>query len=174
MTYRRLFCFVALTGALLSTTATAQVVDFGKYPNFSGQWSRPAGNPNNWRQVAGPPPYTAESEKKFAEVQAISKQGNPANWPSTFCIPTGMPAMMNLYNPMEIVITPAETYVLMSHNNDQIRRIYTDGRSWRRTASMNRPMPAIRSASGSMRMATANTTCSKSRRASSRTCEPTT
>ncbi len=38
--------------------------------------------------------------------------------------------MMNLYNPMEIVITPAETYVLMSHNNDQIRRIYTDGRSW--------------------------------------------
>jgi hypothetical protein len=48
MNYRRLFCFVA-TGALLSTTATAQVVDFGKYPNFSGQWSRPAGNPNNWR-----------------------------------------------------------------------------------------------------------------------------
>jgi hypothetical protein len=122
--------FRGLTGALLSTTATAQMVDFGKYPNFAGQWSRPAGNPNNWRQVAGPPPYTAESEKKFAEIQAISKQGNPANWPSTFCIPTGMPAMMNLYNPMEIVITPAETYVLMSHNNDQIRRIYTDGRSW--------------------------------------------
>ena len=131
MHYRRLFCFVALTGALLLTTAaTAQVVDFGKYPNFSGQWSRPAGNPNNWRQVAGPPPYTPESEKKFAEIQAISKQGSPANWPSTFCVPTGMPAMMNLYNPMEIVITPGTTYILMSHNNDQIRRIYTDGRSW--------------------------------------------
>ncbi len=78
MNYQRLFCFAALTGALLSTTATAQGVDFGKYPNFSGQWSRPAGNPNNWRQVAGPPPYTAEFEKKFAEIQAISKQGNPA------------------------------------------------------------------------------------------------
>ena len=38
--------------------------------------------------------------------------------------------MMNLYNPMEIVITPTTTYILMSHNNDQIRRIYTDGRSW--------------------------------------------
>ena len=131
MNDRRLFCFAALTGALLwATAATAQVVDFGKYPNFSGQWSRPAGNPNNWRQVAGPPPYTPESEKKFAEIQAISKEGSPANWPSTFCVPTGMPAMMNLYNPMEIVITPATTYVLMSHNNDQIRRIYTDGRSW--------------------------------------------
>ncbi len=130
MNYRSLSCCVALTGALLSTAATAQVSDSGKYPNFSGQWSRPNGNPNNWRQVAGPPPYTPEAEKKFAEIQAISKGGSPANWPSTFCIPTGMPAMMNLYNPMEIVITPATTYVLMSHNNDQIRRIYTDGRSW--------------------------------------------
>jgi hypothetical protein len=106
MHYRSLFCFVALAGALLSTAATTQVVDFGKYPNFSGQWSRPAGNPNNWRQVAGPPPYTPEAEKKFAEIQAISKQGSPANWPSTFCIPTGMPAMMNLYNPMEIAPRP--------------------------------------------------------------------
>jgi hypothetical protein len=130
MHYRRLVCFVALMGALLSTAATPQVVDFGRYPNFSGQWSRPAGNPNNWRQVAGPPPYTPEGEKKFADIQEIAKQGSPANWPSTFCIPTGMPAMMNLYNPMEIVITPTTTYILMSHNNDQIRRIYTDGRSW--------------------------------------------
>jgi hypothetical protein len=49
---------------------------------------------------------------------------------STYCIPTGMPAMMNLYNPMEIVITPEITYILMSHNSDQIRRIYTDGRGF--------------------------------------------
>jgi hypothetical protein len=90
MHYRRLFCSVALTSALLSTmAATAQVVDFGKYPSFSGQWSRPAGNPNNWLQVAGTPPYKPESERKFAEIQAISKQGSPANWPSTFCVPTG-------------------------------------------------------------------------------------
>ena len=78
MHYRRFFCFVALTGALLLTTAaTGQVVDFGKYPNFSGQWSRPAGNPNNWRQVAGPPPYTPESEKKFAEIQGHFQAGQP-------------------------------------------------------------------------------------------------
>ena len=38
--------------------------------------------------------------------------------------------MMNLYNPMEIIITPETTYILMSHNNDVYRRIYTDGRDW--------------------------------------------
>ncbi len=38
--------------------------------------------------------------------------------------------MMNLYNPMEIIITQETTYILMSHNNDVYRRIYTDGRDW--------------------------------------------
>ena len=39
--------------------------------------------------------------------------------------------MMNLYNPMEIIVTPDTTYILMSHNNDVYRRIYTDGRDCR-------------------------------------------
>jgi hypothetical protein len=29
-----------------------------------------------------------------------------------------MPAMMNLYYPMEIIITPEATYMLMSDNSD--------------------------------------------------------
>jgi hypothetical protein len=37
---------------------------------------------------------------------------------------------MNVYNPMEVVITPETTYLLTSHNNDVYRRIYTDGRDW--------------------------------------------
>jgi hypothetical protein len=107
----------------------AQVVDFAKYPAFVGQWAR-TGPPNNWRQLAGPPPLTPEYQKVFAASQAEVQTGRPGNWPSTFCIPEGMPAMMNLYNPMEIVITPETTYILMSHNNDVYRRIYTDGRDW--------------------------------------------
>jgi hypothetical protein len=31
---------------------------------------------------------------------------------------------------MEIVITPEITYILMSHNSDNFRRIYTDGRNF--------------------------------------------
>jgi hypothetical protein len=50
--------------------------------------------------------------------------------PSTFCIPQGMPMMMDLYDPMEIIVTPDITYILISHVNDSYRRIYTDGRDW--------------------------------------------
>ena len=122
-------CAVALAAALLATPVIAQVVDFSKYPDLRGQWDR-TGPPNNWRQLAGPPPLTPEYQKVFDASQAEVRAGGPGNWPSTFCIPEGMPAMMNLYNPMEIIITPGTTYILMSHNNDVYRRIYTDGRDW--------------------------------------------
>jgi hypothetical protein len=36
---------------------------------------------------------------------------------------------MNVFEPMEVVITPAETHILISHIHDN-RRIYTDGRDW--------------------------------------------
>src|SRR5262249_34855492 len=78
--------------------------------------------PNNWRQLAGPPPLTPEYQKVFDASVADQRGGRPGNWPSTFCIPEGMPAMMNLYNPMEIIVTPETTYILMSHNNDVYRR----------------------------------------------------
>ena len=122
-------CAVALAAALLATSAIAQVVDFSKYPNFKGQWDR-TGPPNNWRQLGGPPPLTPEYQKVLDQSMAEQRAGKPGNWPSTFCIPEGMPALMNLYNPMEIVVTPDTTYLLTSHNNDVYRRIYTDGRDW--------------------------------------------
>src|SRR5262249_23157993 len=51
-------CAVALAAGLLATPpAIAQVVDFSKYPDLKGQWER-TGPPNNWRQLAGPPPLT--------------------------------------------------------------------------------------------------------------------
>jgi hypothetical protein len=36
---------------------------------------------------------------------------------------------MNVFEPMEIVITPATTHIFISHIQDN-RRIYTDGRDW--------------------------------------------
>jgi hypothetical protein len=105
------------------------VVDFGKYPNFKGQWVR-TGNPNNWIALAGPPPLTPEYQKIFEDIQADLKAGGSGNWPSTFCVPAGMPAMMSFYDPMEMIVTPDVTYILISHNDDSYRRIYTDGRAW--------------------------------------------
>jgi len=37
---------------------------------------------------------------------------------------------MSLYDPMEMIVTPETTYILISHNDDSYRRIYTDGRDW--------------------------------------------
>jgi len=129
MLNRSSFCAAVLVAAAFAMPAAAEVVDYGKYPEFKGQWFR-TGPPNNWRQVAGLPPYTPEAQKKWEAIQLDLKNGGPGNWPSTYCIPTGMPAMMNLYNPMEIIITPEITYILLSHNSDSIRRIYTDGRDY--------------------------------------------
>src|SRR4030081_3570917 len=121
---------VALVVALLATPSAAQVVDFGKYPDFKGQWVRPPGTPNNWIPLAGQPPLTPEYQKVWGEIKADLQSGGPGNWPSTFCIPAGMPAMMSLYDPAEIIVTPETTYILISHNDDSYRRIYTNGRVW--------------------------------------------
>jgi hypothetical protein len=120
---------LALAAALLAAPAAAQVVDFGKYPDLKGQWFR-TGNPNNWRELAGPAPLTPEYQKVFAGIQADLASGGPGNWPSTFCVPAGMPAMMSFYDPGEIVVMPNTTYILISHNDDSFRRVYTDGRDW--------------------------------------------
>jgi hypothetical protein len=129
MRYRSSICAVALATALFATPSVAQVVDFGKYPDFKGQWVR-TGNPNNWIALAGKPPLTPEYQKIFEDITADLKAGGPGNWPSTFCVPAGMPAMMSFYDPGEIIVMPEITYILISHNDDSYRRIYTDGREW--------------------------------------------
>jgi len=45
--------------------------------------------------------------------------------------------MMNIYDPMEIIITPEITYILISHVNDSYRRIYTDGRDFPAQPELN-------------------------------------
>jgi len=119
----------ALAAALLSWSS-AQAFDETKYPDMRGQWNRVAGSPN-WVPVAGPPPLSPEYRKVFEEDRAdMESGGQGTHWPSAYCVPQGMPAMMNLYDPMEIVITQDVTYILISHINDSYRRIYTDGRDW--------------------------------------------
>jgi hypothetical protein len=118
---------LALAAALPLTWSAAQAFDDSKYPDLKGQWVR-VGNPN-WVQPGGPKaPLTPEYQKVYDANRADLEAGGVGDVPSTFCIPQGMPMMMNLYDPMEIVVTPDITYLLISHVNDSYRRIYTDGR----------------------------------------------
>jgi hypothetical protein len=127
--YRGSIGAVAVAAALLSTLPDAQAFDETKYPDLKGQWVR-VGNPN-WAPAGAPrPPLTAEYQAVFDANRAEMAAGGPGNVPSWSCLPQGMPMMMNIYDPMEIVVTADITYVLISHVNDSYRRIYTDGRDW--------------------------------------------
>ena len=68
----------------------------------------------------------ADARAVAAEVEATGGQGDT---PTVTCLPPGMPRQMNVYEPMEVIITPATTYLLIEHIHDS-RRIYTDGRTW--------------------------------------------
>ena len=121
---------IALAAAtLLAAHSGARAFDESKYPDLKGQWLR-NGNPN-WVQPKDPkPPLTPEYQAIYDANRADMAAGGVGDVPSTFCIPQGMPMMMNMYDPMEIIVTPEITYILISHVNDSYRRIYTDGRDW--------------------------------------------
>jgi hypothetical protein len=72
------------------------------------------------------PEYQAIFEANLKD-QAAGGQGID---PTYTCLSPGMPRIMNMYDPMEIVITPGTVHILTQHIHDG-RRIYTDGRDWR-------------------------------------------
>jgi hypothetical protein len=88
--------------------------------------------------------------------------------PTASCMSPGMPRVMIGYSVMEYIVTPDVTYILMEHDHDHLRHIYTDGRDFPANMADNPQFLAIPSASGSMRMATAATTRSWSRLADSK------
>jgi hypothetical protein len=134
MLYRNAIGAVCLALVVCVPIAGARAFDESKYPDLNGQWRRPPGIGNQFdtskpqargQQVPLTPEYQAVFEAGLAD-QALGGQGND---PTYTCIPDGMPRVMNVIFPMEIVITPNTTYMLIEYLTQQ-RRIYTDGRSW--------------------------------------------
>ncbi len=128
--------------ALLMVTA-AQAFDDAKYPDFSGQWvavrlgvgGQPAFDPTKPWGRGQNAPLTPEYQKVLDASLAEQAKGNQGNWLSgVACLPPGMPAMMTLFRPMEIVVLPEITYILIDHTHQSHRRIFTDGRAWPKEA----------------------------------------
>jgi hypothetical protein len=132
--------FKSMVGSIVLATAMAvgpvaaqQPFDQSKYPPMAGQWQRvgPLGvfdstkPPARGQQAPLTPEYQKIYEANLAEVA----KGGFGDDPVYTCIPEGMPRAMNLVLPMEIVITPGTTYILMEYLS-MLRRIYTDGRSF--------------------------------------------
>src|SRR5262249_20966921 len=129
---------MAFAAALVTRVADAQVFDHSKYPDLRGQWTRlripgvvgqPSYDPTKSEGKAQQAPLTPEYQAIHEASIADQKAGGQGSDPTYLCIPPGMPRLMNLYDPMEIVITPETTYLLIEYIRDS-RRIYTDGRDW--------------------------------------------
>jgi hypothetical protein len=138
MLYRSLLGAIALA-ALSVPAANAEILDYSKYPNLKGQWSRfivPGlpGQPSfdqtkPWgfgQEAPLTPEYKAVLEASLAD-QAKGGQGNFTD--GSRCLAYGMPMMMAAFYPQEYVVTPETTHILIN-NADHGRRIYTDGRDW--------------------------------------------
>jgi hypothetical protein len=133
MTGRSLIGVIALAAALWASTAAAQVIDFGKYPDLTGQWKRPPGVGISWdpskpsglgQQAPLIPEYKAMLEASIKD-QLEGGQGLDAR---VTCITNGMPRIMTFIRPVEFIILPKVTYI--HYENIMPRRIYTDGRDW--------------------------------------------
>jgi hypothetical protein len=128
----------AVAVALMVTSGGAQASDDPKYPDWKGQWTRfiLRGLPGQGSHDQTKPwgfgqqaPLTPEYTKVLEASIADQAQGGLGNFPTTSGRAAGMPHMMMGFIPMEFVITPDTTYVLVGMY-DHFRRIFTDERDW--------------------------------------------
>ena len=118
--------------ALLLMSSGAAAVDDAIYPDWKGEWSRTgslAWDPTKPRGVGQQAPLMPEYQAILEASVADQAHGGQGNYTGNQCLPYGMPGAMFPYRPMEFVITPTVTYIMLEHLT-QRRWIYTDGRSW--------------------------------------------
>ena len=125
---RSLPSWLALAALGLATVG-ARAADDGKYPDFKGQWERVSStrwDPGKTNKAAPlTPEYRAIYDANVADMEA----GGQGDDPTYRCMAPGMPRDMIAYEPMEVVVTPDTTYILIDHIHDN-RRIHTDGRGF--------------------------------------------
>jgi hypothetical protein len=124
---------IALAAVLMMTFARAYAFDDARYPNWKGQWTRFAGG-GQWDPTKPPgrgqqAPLTGEYRAILEAGIADQRAGGQGVNSTPACLPPGMPRAMIVYEPMEIVITPETTYIMIEFMH-QLRRAYTDGRNW--------------------------------------------
>jgi hypothetical protein len=154
MMLRSSTCAVAVAlAATLVMVGTVQANDDAKYPNWKGAWARWAppnaardpGNGGTGFTAGGQPsfdqtkpwgfgqeaPLTPEYRKVLEDSIADQANGGEGNFfdHAVRCMPGGMPLMTIAFTPLEFVVTPETTYILIG-GAEHFRRIFTDGRDW--------------------------------------------
>jgi hypothetical protein len=122
----------ATTAAVLASAIVAARADAAAYPDWEGQWERTEGgqfDPSKPPGLPQRPPLTEEYQAIWEANLRESAAGGQNYNPQARCMPGGMPRMMIAYQPLEFIITPATTFVVVSGRNE-FRHIYTDRRAW--------------------------------------------
>jgi hypothetical protein len=130
---------VALAAVLAMSAGAAPAADQAPYPDWQGAWARfvvrglggqPSFDQTKPWGLGQEAPLTAEYRKILEDSIADQAQGGQGNFAEhAQCYPAGMPLMMVAFRPLEFVVTPQTTYVLVG-GSDHYRRIFTDGRDW--------------------------------------------
>jgi hypothetical protein len=117
-----------------------KAADQAKYPDWRGAWARfvvpgLGGQPSfdqtkPWGR-GQQAPLTPEYQKVLEDSLADQANGGEGNFfdHAVRCYPGGMPLNMIAFRPLEFVVTPNTTYVLVG-GAEHFRRIFTDGRDW--------------------------------------------
>jgi hypothetical protein len=147
MFYRDAFGMISLAAGLCMTACSAWAFDDGKYPDLSGQWigvrppqtgpapegfarGQPSFDPTKRWGSTQDAPLTPEYRVIFEANIADQRAGGQGTNATSTCLAPGMPMVMNAHSPMEIIVLPETTYILVDHVRETRRRIFTDGRSW--------------------------------------------
>ena len=135
MQYRNPIGALAVAALLSATTGLAHAFDDAKYPDLGGAWDRTGGaaprfDTSKPRGLTQQAPLTPEYQKLYEASLADQAAGGQGNHTVYKCLAWGMPAMMNGYASIQIVVMPETTYMLIDDGNDSFRRIFTDGRGF--------------------------------------------
>jgi hypothetical protein len=127
------FCLTLFAALALAAPAFAQpkMPPLQKdLPNWDGIWERVGSitwEPNGRPGVPENPPFTPEFAEKYRKTSEAARQGHPVAGPTSSCLPPGMPRIMTMSYPMEILMTPGQVTIIAEWSS-QVRRVFTDGR----------------------------------------------
>ena len=137
---------VALPAAAATAPATNPLEPFDEFRNPVAPYKptppRMANGMPDWRGVWAPfgsrnmdptthsgarqsPPFTEKGRIAYEAAQKALEEGRSQT--DIGCAPSGSPRIMRTPYPMEVVVTPEQTWVLSEFKGES-RRIYTDGR----------------------------------------------
>src|SRR6201995_5692872 len=122
MPYRGLMGIVI--AAALAAPVSAQAAD-AKYPDWKGAWARfvvpglggqPSFDQTKPWGLGQQAPLTPEYQAVFEASLADQREGGQGNFidHGARCLPGGMPLMTVAFNPIEFVVLPDTTYVLIT------------------------------------------------------------